>query len=317
MDLKIRNILEDRYHLSVVAVERQIGGWASLAYKVTSIDNAKYFLKIYEKERSSTEKLISGIDSYIPVIDYLNAHYSLKGKIVSPIRTWDGCHKHEDTDEVYLLFKYIEGVTIGDGSLSLKQIHQLADILAEMHSITTDLPNVSGKVVESFEIEFLDEFKDFLLNHNVWNRELKNILTSTESLEKDLNTLLDLSESFKNQEWKFVLCHTDIHHWNLMYNPPNLILIDWEGLKFAPREADFCLLQRQPYFSSLLHRYSQWHVNYSVDRKMLKYYGLKRNLEDIWEFIQQLQFDTFVQSERKIYLGYLREELTRNKNFHL
>jgi thiamine kinase-like enzyme len=38
------------------------------------------------------------------------------------------------------------------------------------------------------------------------------------------------------------LCHTDAHGWNLMQNQ-NLMLIDWEGLKLAPVEADLRALR--------------------------------------------------------------------------
>ena len=45
------------------------------------------------------------------------------------------------------------------------------------------------------------------------------------------------AEALRHAPLRYALCHTDIHGWNLMQED-RLILIDWEGLKLAPVEAD-------------------------------------------------------------------------------
>lgn len=53
-----------------------------------------------------------------------------------------------------------------------------------------------------------------------------------------------------------VLCHTDAHGWNLIQSN-KLVLVDWEGLRLAPPEADLNMFTKKRilgYFSGELHQ---------------------------------------------------------------
>jgi thiamine kinase-like enzyme len=57
-----------------------------------------------------------------------------------------------------------------------------------------------------------------------------------------LNILVTAVEGFsqrlKHHSLRYILCHTDLHNWNLMQSGDDLVLIDWEGIRLAPVEAD-------------------------------------------------------------------------------
>lgn len=72
----IKSTLKTQYGIDSINICRQQGGWTSLAYKV--IDNkCSYFLKVYEKRRTSTPKWTALIDNYVPIIRWLGYNTDL------------------------------------------------------------------------------------------------------------------------------------------------------------------------------------------------------------------------------------------------
>jgi thiamine kinase-like enzyme len=308
----LKEIINKAYQLSVIDISQQQGGWASLAFKVKNTENKKYFLKVYEKARASTQKLTKYINYYMPVIDWLNEHSDLNNKIIQPIKTVTGEYKYEDSCNIYLLTNYIEGTTIGEKGLSPNQVQQLADIISELHSFTKkDIPLNLEVITEDFDVSFSNKIQELLLNADTLKDDIKAVLLPyLDNIYKSLEQLLNYSERLKKQKLNFVLCHRDIHHWNLRQASQNLVLIDWEGLNVAPPEADICLLHNQPYFKTFYTLYKKRHPDYILNQDVLLFYKHKRKLEDIFEFIEQLQFDSMTEQNRKQSLYYLTNECT-------
>ncbi len=69
-----------------------------------------------------------------------------------------------------------------------------------------------------------------------------------------------------------VFCHTDLHNWNLMQSKNILILIDWEGLKVAPPEADLMFLKEKPYYKCFLDIYQEKHPDFQVNSDSMEFY---------------------------------------------
>ena len=311
----LKKILYEQYQLSATELIEQMGGWASLAFRIKTTKGKKYFLKIYEIERSSTEKLTEFIDDYLPVVDWLNLHSSLKGKIIDSTKTRYGNNKYEDEKYIYLLFDFIEGNTIGKDKLSANQVFDLASIVSELHSFSTNLPFDLQRITETYDVNFAIELQKVLLKHHWLKNDLKNILAENKRiLLSKIDDLLRLSETLSNQELQFVLCHTDIHHWNMIQTAQSLVLLDWEGLKLSPREADLCLIQSQPYFDSFFDLYKHKHDDYSINEESMAFYKLRRRLEDIWEFVEQLEFDNLSDLEKTTNFNHLKNEINWIKN---
>lgn len=88
-----------------------------------------------------------------------------------------------------------------------------------------------------------------------------------------------------------------------------LKLIDWEGLKLAPVEADMMSFVDEPYFSEFMRIYANTHSQYEVNIEALTFYQGRRKLEDVWEFMEQLLYDEQNDEERTSTLNSLRKEL--------
>ena len=307
---KISKILKVHYDIESVKIQLQQGGWASLAYKVFN-EEQSYFLKVYEKNRASTPKLTDRIDEYVPIIKWVACNSELKGKVPVPLLTREGKYKCQDDYGIYLLYDYIDGETIGNRALTGKQVRQLSEIIANLHLYGEEIPIETSSVKEDFHIPFLQLFKNtFEVRNKFIADDIREVISPyTKQINDFVNTLQKLANYLKNSELRMALCHTDLHYWNLMQAQNQLMLIDWEGLKLAPVEADLMFLQDKPYYEEFLRIYRRTHEKFEVNPISLDFYKGRRKLEDIGEFLEQLLFDELYEKDRIMTLNYLREEL--------
>lgn len=307
----LEKILKEKYLITLDNISIQQGGWASLAYKIEDINGDFFFLKVYEKNRKSTPYLTQHIGIYLPIVDWLNNHTPLKGKIIRLIKTQTQDYKFEDESNVYILFDYIEGHTVGEHSLTEKQVFNLADIVSQLHNLEIDFPFDTKQISETFHLPFIYKLSELIdKNFNQLKADLREILKPKLSIiENQIHEWNYLSKVLKEQNLNFCLCHTDIHHWNIITNYKRLYLLDWEGIKFAPPEADIFSIYQQPYFDSFIKRYCELNPSYQINDTVLQYYLISRKLQDIFEFIEQLQFDELNQDEYKTNLNYLKKEV--------
>lgn len=304
---KFTDVLKDDYGIQPISSEPKQGGWAALAYKVVDKENA-YFLKVYEKHRASTPKLTALIDQYSPILVWLEENSDLKGKIPVPLLTKNGHYKCEDSDHIYLLYNYIDGETVGEKDLTEKQVKEFSQIIAELHSFGDEIPVQTNALIEDFEVSFLEQLEE-VMNRSKVNlpEELHDLISSYKS---NVNAIIlqikDLSNKLKISRLDMALCHTDLHNWNLMQTE-KLMLIDWEGLKIAPVEADIMFLIDKPFFNDFFNSYKKAHPDYSINQDALDFYQIKRRLEDTWEFIEQLLYEELDAKDKKEALYYLKD----------
>lgn len=308
----IKKLLKEQYSLSISEIQPQQGGWAALAYKATS-GSKHYFVKVYEKSRASTAKLTAHIDRYVPIIRWLEQNSKLKGKISVPLLTNDGRFKCEDEQGIYMLYDYIEGETIGDRDLNDHQVQQFIAIITELHRYGAEIPFASDWMKERFDVPYLALLQTALNGDMVdMSDEVRKLLAAyKQPLSRAINKVGELSQRLQASEPKMALCHTDLHYWNVMQpaQSEQLMLIDWEGLKLAPVEADMMFLVDKPYFNEFLNVYRQTHTNYEIHSEALLFYQQRRLLEDIWEFLEQLLYEEQDEQGRGEIYNHLTNEL--------
>ncbi|WP_010494775.1 phosphotransferase [Paenibacillus elgii] len=308
---KILNLLKEHYDLELTNILPQRGGWAALAFKVYCGKQA-YFLKVYEKSRASTPKWTALIDQYVPITIWLMQYSGLKGKLPVPVPTQTGAYKCEDDEGIYLLYEYIEGETIGEKALTAGQIGELSNMIAELHLYGEEIPVETKAIKEDFTVPFLPQLRVAL------DREVCTLPLDVRELISphlnQINGLMDtvekLSAELKHRNLRMALCHTDLHPWNLMQTDRELMLIDWEGLKLAPVEADLMSFVDEPYYDDFVPIYRQVHPDFAINPDVLQFYRYRRKLEDIWEFMEQLLFDRQEAQERAATLNHLSRELS-------
>jgi aminoglycoside phosphotransferase (APT) family kinase protein len=274
-------------------------GWSALAYKATSGEK-NYFLKVYDKHKHTAQSWIRRIDDYIPILLWLEQNTKLRGRIPSVILSVDRNYKYTDADFIYILFEYIDGDNLFGMPLSKDLIKELAEIIAELHSIDC-IPILTENLAETFDISFCKSLSDILQSgqHLV---DIEHILASySELILNRIRIYESLAEYLHSNKPKFVLCHTDIHCGNIMQDS-RLKLIDWEGIRFAPAEADLFSFSEGFFFENFwgdfLAAYKEFHPDFQVNSEALRFYRLRRLLEDISSFTEGLMYDNLVGEER-------------------
>lgn len=233
----------------------------------------------------------------------------MKGKISVPLLTKDDKSKCEDDNGIYLLYEYIDGTTVGSSELTEKQVQQLAKIIATLHSYNDKMPVNTKTIREDFSLPFLNQLKQVLLKECAsLPMDIKGLLGAhIKPLEQSIDRVEGLSEILRQSNPKMVLCHTDIHNWNLMQRDEQLVLIDWEGLKLAPVEADLMFFVDKSYYDVFMNICLKLHKDFVINTDALLFYHIRRKLEDIWEFIEQLLYDNQEDKRKKEYVLLLLE----------
>jgi thiamine kinase-like enzyme len=311
----IPRILEKNYMIKVSSLNKEIGGWSAYAYKVRAVDKEDYFLKVYDKHLYTSQNWIKRIENYMPVVLWLrNNSQQLQEKMPIPILTSEGSYMCENKDYVFILFKYIPGKTIGfDTKLSLPQQQELAEIISQLHSYGNDIPVSTKNLKEDFDVSFCDNltamFSDEEVSHHKalsdsWTPFKSTIIENAAIVER-------LAAELRTFGLKLVFCHTDVHGGNLM-QADRLIVIDFEGLKLAPAEADLFVFTEGFFFDyayeNFMSIYTQEHPGFEFNQNALTFYRLRRRLEDIHEFAKSILYDNLSIEQEQVSLNYLKNE---------
>ncbi|SFB07771.1 hypothetical protein SAMN04488072_106225 [Lentibacillus halodurans] len=202
----IRSVLKHQYDVDIADIVPQQGGWSTLAYKVSDM-NQRYFLKVYEKSRASTPKLTALIDQYMPIMVWLMHNSNLKGNITVPLLTVNGEYKCEDDVGIYLLYDYIDGETIGNRKLTEDQIQQFSEIIASLHFYGEEIPIETDSIKEDFQVPFLQLFRDILNDENkhIAGGVRKVVSPYVKQINDLVNTVEKLAIYLKNSDLKMAL----------------------------------------------------------------------------------------------------------------
>lgn len=306
-------VLLAEYGIAADAIAPVEGGWSALAYKVTC-ERGEFFLKAYDKRRHSIGAQLKTLHLSMSVSAWLEANTPLRGRINAPLPTMRGEIAAETVDFTYLLFAFIDGVTPRETPLTAAQQAELAAIVAELHRHGADMPFDFTQIRETFavscaELEKAPHDSDASLRVN---RERDLILRA-------IDLTRDLAERVKAAAPPFVLCHADIHGWNLIQGE-RLMLIDWESVKFAPPEADLYTFwgdwydssdDRSSHWRTFSPIYRQTHRDFVVNEDTLRFYNLRRHIEDIDEFYAQYMHDDLSEETRREVLASLERECDR------
>jgi len=298
---RIRAILKEHYNIHAKRIVQLAGGWSALAYLISD-DDEKYFLKVYDKKRTSSTKWINAIGQYMPIVEWLRGHTALKKHVVKPTLTNSEMYTCEDEDTVYVLSAFIDGYTIGSSPLKLGQVNEIAKILGTLHRNTEDVPAHLMKQLprENFDIGFCRSLYKFIKNDLVSKNDavLRTVKPFTGYLLDNIKRMKYLAETLKKKPKHYVLCHGDLHYWNMIQSK-HIKLIDWECANLAPPEQDLILHIAGQNAELFLSVYRKYITSYELDLDALEFYFLKRRLENVWEWIQDLRSKEAIKSQEE------------------
>lgn len=280
------------------------GGWSAKAYRVDA-GNFTYFLKVYDKTQPSVQPWIKRIDAYISVLGWLCKTKELRGFIAEPIPSLNGNYKVETADHVFLLFTFVKGDTPGERGMSPAQIAELAYILAQLHSFGESIPcDISG-LHEDVSLSLCYKLEHFISEAQNHDTLSQLICPNANMISSVIAETLRLRDTARLPAKSLVLCHTDAHHNNVIQGD-RLVLVDWEDLRLAPAEADLFMYALNPEWPTFWQSYSAFRRDFQMDTALMRFYILKRRLEDIWYYMSRVLLDKPSEVEASRIYGRLR-----------
>jgi spectinomycin phosphotransferase len=240
-DEQIINCLRDAYGLHVEEIARLPLGadTGTSVYRVVTKEGTIYFLKLRKREFNEASVAVpnflsdSGIRQLIPALP------TRRGQL------WANLHSSK-----VILYPFVDGQPGLDIRMSKQQWFEFGAALKRFH--TAEIPARLTRSIpkDDFSPRWRDMVKMFLGQveketfHQPYAMELADVLRSRKGeLLEMIKRTEQLAQMLLEQTPEFILCHSDIHGYNLFIDQRGaLYIVDWDGLTFAPKERDLMFI---------------------------------------------------------------------------
>lgn len=276
-------------------------------YQVTTTDDNDYFLKCRWGEF---------LDASILVPHYL-ANQGMR-EIIAPIETLSGLLWVDRGLFKMILYPYISGKNAVDMGLSDHHWIQWGTALKKLHSTEFPIAMTQDVSRESFSSKWRERVKHFLerVEHETFEEAIATsaaafLKSKRSELLKRLTQGEDLEHDLQRQEFEMVLCHADIHGWNLFIDQSNnLYIVDWDTLLFAPKERDLMFIGSKIWDSGRpsseeISLFFQGYGPCEINQAAIEYFRLERSFQDICEYCEFLFDSSEGGDDRSQSLNYL------------
>lgn len=242
-DEQIINRLRDEYGLSIENVYfLPLGADVnSSVYRAITRDRENYFLKLRKRDLFK--------ESSVLIPNFLSAS-GIK-QVIPPLKTQTGQLWTNITPFIATLYPFVDGHAGLDIKMSNRQWFEFGAALKQFH--TADIPTnlTNGIQRDNFSPQWHDKVKMHLelVEKETFKEHVE--IESADFLKSKRCETLDavkraehLVQMLQEKLPEFILCHSDIHGYNLLVDNNNgaLYIIDWDGLIFAPKERDLMFI---------------------------------------------------------------------------
>jgi len=291
-DEEIIACLRDAYGLTIEKVVfLPLGAdFNTAVYRVTTTDGADYFLKLRRGEF---------LEASVSVPKYL-ADLGIK-QVIPPLTTQTGQLSANLEPFKAILYPYIEGRNGLEAKLSEDQWALFGSAIKKLHSI--DIPSSITKDIpkETFSSQWRETVKAFLMRIERESFEEPVAVKMALFLKSKSTEILKLVEraeelaiTIQKQPIDYVLCHADMHGWNLFVDKENaLYIVDWDTLIFAPVERDLMFIGAGIWDSGLTpdeeeSLFYQGYGQTKINQDAMAYYRFERIIQDIGDYCEYI-----------------------------
>lgn len=271
----------------------QVGGYVAEVFLVETATHIGW-LKCYDRNRAITQRVLADAEFYLSVTHWMQQYSALTERITSPYRTLDNQFVIDDGGRyVAVMFNYIAGRTPRDQPLTPAQRTHLVTTIALMHGLTAQMPVQVQAVVEDFGAPWARPLAQMLEGEwLLFDVDVQDVLAPhRQTLQTMLVRFVQAGYHLRRQPPALVLCHTDIHGYNVIVNGDQTHLLDFEGLKLAPPEHDFMFWVDDRAWPDILATYQQIRPGVVPDPHLIRFYQERRLLEDVYDYLEQLRFE--------------------------
>lgn len=291
-DEAIITCLQDAYGLEVATILfLPLGAdFNTAVYRITTSNQIDYFLKLRSGEF---------LEASVLVPKYL-ADLGIK-QVIPPLKTKTGQLWASLGSFKAILYPYVEGRNGVEAKLSEDQWAQFGVAIKRLHttdtpsSITKDLPR------ETFSSKWRETVKAFLMRieNEIFEEPIAvKMAMFLKSKRSEILKLLEhaakLAITIQKQPLNYVLCHADMHGWNLIVHKEAVFyIVDWDTLIFAPKERDLMFIGAGIWDSgrTVFAEESLFYQGYGqtkIDWDVIAYYRFERIIQDIGDYCEYI-----------------------------
>ena len=315
-DEKIIACLKNEYGLSIAKIAfLPLGADLNTAvYRAVADDETPYFVKLRRGDFNEASVAVpqflsdSGIKQIIPSLPTQTG------------RLWANLAPFK-----MILYPFVAGRNGFEVDLSDQQRIKFGAALKKFH--TTTVPAVITNSVrrEAFSPRWRETVKLFLarIENETFDDSIAAELAAFLTAKRDETLALvkraqRLARAFQAQSPEFILCHGDIHGWNLLIDANDaLYMIDWDTLIFAPKERDLMFVGSGLGGNghTLQEEETLFYQGYGptqIDPIGLAYYRYERIIEDIAIYCEQLFLSDEGGADREQSLACLKSNFRPN-----
>ncbi len=291
-DEDIVAVLQNEYNLLISSISfLPIGADLNTAvYHASTQDGSRYFVKLRSGMFDPLTVRIphflksQGMTQVIPVIP------------TKSTQLWANMGEYK-----LIIYPYIEGHHGYHRKMTAAQWLDFGSALKQLHS--TRLPPEILQTVrqEDFSSHWLHMVQEHLKRIKTQSfddpiaKELAAFLTTNYEITLALvNRTARFSQKVRQEGYPMVLCHADIHGWNLLIDTEDhLFIVDWDTLLLAPKERDLMFvgagIGNSGYSASEESKlFERGYGKVKADPNAIAYYRCNRILEDIAIYCNQI-----------------------------
>jgi len=291
-DEKIIQFLSKEYGLSVDNIAfLPLGADLNTAvYRAVAKDGTVYFVKLRKGDFNEACVVIPNYLHNLSMSQIIPARATSTGQLWATLDPFKA-----------MLYPFVEGQNGFDRKLSEQQWVEFGTALKRFHTAEFPAAITGGIPREDFPPRWRDSLKMFLERiesetfHEPVAAELAAFLkTKKERMHQMINRAARFAAMLQEQPPAFILCHADIHIWNLFIDTKGaLYMVDWDTLVFAPKERDLMFIggglgdsgYTPEQEESLFYRgYGRTDINQIA----IAYYRYERIIEDMAIYCEQL-----------------------------
>ena len=291
-DEKIISCLRDAYGIDVATIAfLPLGAdFNTAVYRVTTSNQMDYFLKLRSGEFLEASVSVPKYLADLGIKQVISALATKTGQLWSPLGAFKA-----------ILYPYVEGRNGVEAKLSEDQWAQFGAAIKRLHS--TDIPSsiTNGVPRETFSSKWRETVKSFLgrIENEVFEEPVAVkmalfLKSKNAEILKIIERAEDLAITIQKQPLEYILCHADIHGWNLIVDKENaLYIVDWDTLIFAPKERDLMFVGAGIWDSGLTASeeeslFYQGYTQTKINQDVLAYYRFERIIQDIGDYCEYI-----------------------------
>jgi spectinomycin phosphotransferase len=224
-----------------------------------------------------------------------------------------------------ILYPFVEGEDGYERPLTDRQWIEFGTALKQFHTATIPATITHSIKREAFSPRWRDTVKRFLeriAQETFVEPVAAGMAAFLQSKRSQTLALVQRTEQLAQQLQakppEFILCHADIHAWNLLITDDGaLYMVDWDTLIFAPKERDLMFVGgglggngRTPQAEETL--FYQGYGQTKINQIALAYYRYERIIEDIGVYCEQIFLSDEGGEDRPQALEYLQSNFRPN-----